>query len=360
MAVYGNVLETYYPLMEVNSFDTMIESIDLSIVNEGFNISDIKNKIKDLFGKFIKFLKEVKKKIGIFIKKFFDAISRAINDLNKKDTEAEDYIKRSNIDLDNIFTKGKDEYIYEYKEYIDLISIYTLSSIGIYRALREIEHRDFDREYLYTTKKEWNINITDLKNEIFENSINNDREFFDGCKNFTDVRNKIIKEINPDNAKIKEIKITNFSGLFGNKRHTINRIKSNADFARKMAKEHESDIDKDIKNATNAYNSLMKKLDNIINDNSYTDEAIDSAIQEKKLLISVFNTCISSSKTIVNLNNLIISRNSKLLSLAIKEEYKYRQELAKYFGVDIEYTDDEEKKEFEYETDPNIVDMEVD
>lgn len=358
MAVYGNVLESYYPLMEVNSFDTMIESIDLSIVNEGFNISVIKNKIKDLFGKFIKFLKEVKKKIGIFIKKFFDAISRAINDLNKKDTEAEDYIKRSNIDLDNIFTKGKDEYIYEYKEYIDLISIYTLSSIGVSSALHKIKIRNIQQNGFRI--EEWDINIPDLKNEIFKDSINN-REFFDGCKNFTDVRNKIIKEINPDNVKIKELTINIFSGVFrNNKRYTINQIKSNADFAREMAKKHESNIDKYIKEGTDVYNSLMKKLDNIINDNRYTDKAIDSAIQEKKLLISVFNTCISSAKTIVNLNNLIISRNSKLLSLAIKEEYKYRQELAKYFGVDIYYKDKKEKEEFEYEMDPNIVDMEVD
>ena len=359
MAVYGNVLETYYPLMEVNSFDTMIESIDLSIVNEGFNISVIKNKIKELFGKFIKFLKEVKKRIGIFIKKFFNAISRAINDLNKKDTECEDDIKRSNIDLNNIFTKGKDEYTYEYKEYIDLISLYTLSSIGVYRALNKIRYRDTQRICL--SKEEWDINIHDLKNEIFKDSIN-DREFFDGCKNFTDVRNKIIKEINPDNAKIEEEKINNFSGLFsGNKRHTMNRIKLKANHAMENAKEHESRIDEYIKEGTDAYNSLMKTLDNIINNNSrYTDKAIDSAIQEKKLLISVFNTCISSAKTIVNLNNLIISRNSKLLSLAIKEEYKYRQELAKYFGVDIYYRDKEEKEEFEYEMDPNIVDMEVD
>lgn len=358
MAVYGNVLETYYPLMEVNSFDTMIESIDLSIVNEGFNISVIKNKIKELFGKFIKFLKEVKKRIGIFIKKFFNAISRAINDLNKKDTECEDFIKRSNIDIDNIFNKGRDEYTYEYKEYQDLLSLYTLSSIGVYKALNKIKYRDIQRIGL--PKEEWDINIPDLKNEIFKDSIN-DREFFDGCKNFTDVRNKIIKEINPDNAKIKEIKINNFSGLFGNKRYTIKQIKFVANSTMERAKKHESDINKYIKEGTDAYNSLMKTLDNIINDNNnYTDKAIDSAIQEKKLLISVFNTYISSAKTIVNLNNLIISRNSKLLSLAIKEEYKYRQELAKYFGVDIYYRDKEEKEEFEYETDPNIVDMEVD
>lgn len=96
MPIYGNMVQIQ---LESMTFESIFNEFDTSIysINEGVSLKGIGAEIKELFTRFIEFLKKVKIKIMEFFNKHFGLFEKKL----KKLKEAEDKVKKANPNSDN-------------------------------------------------------------------------------------------------------------------------------------------------------------------------------------------------------------------------------------------------------------------
>ena len=222
MPIYGNLA---YTMMESITFDDIFDSFNINesfVIQEGFSLSGIKDKIKELFDKFVGFLKKLKVKIGEFITKHFNMIKDKIKKIKEKDKSFDEAIKNATDKMnDNLYGKDRDKiFVFEYKNYINLIPGVDLRKQGMFNnstngfmrndfskfeTILELFKMDCERVEKYFKLDRDKDDIDKLKLDIKKKYVEYFK--FKECSTFEDVRKAIDDAMNIDNVEVEPIKI---------------------------------------------------------------------------------------------------------------------------------------------------------
>ena len=196
MPIYGNLA---YTMMESIAFDDIFDSFNINesfVIQEGFSLSGIKDKIKELFDKFVGFLKKLKVKIGEFITKHFNMIKDKIKKIKEKDKSFDEAIKNATDKMnDNLYGKDRDKiFVFEYKNYINLIPGVDLRKQGMFNnSTNGFMRNDF-------SKFETILELFKMDCERVEKYFNLDRDKDDIDNLKLDIKKNMLNILNLKNA----------------------------------------------------------------------------------------------------------------------------------------------------------------
>lgn len=256
MPIYGNMVQIQ---LESMTFESIFNEFDTSIysINEGVSLKGIGDKIKDLFTRFIEFLKKVKVKLMQFFNKHFGLFKKKLEKLK----EAEDKAKKdkSNNDRKDSSTDSDDEIEISYKNYIDALNklsdnicnfAHATSSINLSLILTNtLEHLDeekynqeIDNTFLEFYEQIFGFKFNEYNSQDIKNTVN---DYFKSIEEMTkEVKTKKYKRFSIESVKDEEIQLDIFYASFNKKcedrsKSLIDSIESQISLTEKKKKEYE-------------------------------------------------------------------------------------------------------------------------
>ena len=215
------------------------------------------DKIKDLFTRFIEFLKKVKVKLMQFFNKHFGLFKKKLEKLK----EAEDKAKKAKSDDDrkDSSTDSDDEIEISYKNYIDALNklsdnignfAHATSSINLSLILTNtLEHLDeekynqeIDNTFLEFYEQIFGFKFNEYNSQDIKNTVN---DYFKSIEEMTkEVKTKKYKRFSIESVKDEEIQLDIFYALFNKKcedrsKSLIDSIESQISLTEKKKKEYE-------------------------------------------------------------------------------------------------------------------------
>ena len=229
MPIYGNMVQIQ---LESMTFESIFNEFDTSIysINEGVSLKGIGAKIKELFTRFIEFLKKVKIKIMEFFNKHFGLFKKKLEKLK----EAEDKAKKDKSDDDrkDSSTDSDDEIEISYKNYIDALNKLSDNIGNFAHATRSInlsliltntlEHLDeekynqeIDNTFLEFYEQIFGFKFNEYNSQDIKNTVN---DYFKSIEEMTkEVKTKKYKRFSIESVKDEEIQLDIFYALFNKK-----------------------------------------------------------------------------------------------------------------------------------------------
>ena len=256
MPIYGNMVQIQ---LESMTFESIFNEFDTSIysINEGVSLKGIGAKIKELFTRFIEFLKKVKIKIMEFFNKHFGLFKKKLEKLK----EAEDKAKKDKSDDDrkDSSTDSDDEIEISYKNFIDALNklsdnicnfAHATSSINLSLILTNtLEHLDeekynqeIDNTFLEFYEQIFGFKFNEYNSQDIKNTVN---DYFKSIEEMTkEVKTKKYKRFSIESVKDEEIQLDTFYALFNKKcedrsKSLIDSIESQISLTEKKKKEYE-------------------------------------------------------------------------------------------------------------------------
>lgn len=256
MGLYGNMVQIQ---LESMTFESIFNEFDTSIysINEGVSLKGNGAKIKELFTRFIEFLKKVKIKIMEFFNKHFGLFKKKLQKLK----EAEDKAKKDKSDDDrkDSSTDSDDEIEISYKNYIDALNKLSDNIGNFAHATRSInlsliltntlEHLDeekynqeIDNTFLEFYEQIFGFKFNEYNSQDIKNTVN---DYFKSIEEMTkEVKTKKYKRFSIESVKDEEIQLDTFYALFNKKcedrsKSLIDSIESQISLTEKKKKEYE-------------------------------------------------------------------------------------------------------------------------
>lgn len=256
MPIYGNMVQIQ---LESMTFESIFNEFDTSIysINEGVSLKGIGDKIKDLFTRFVQFLKNIKVKLMQFFNKHFGLFKKKLEKLK----EAEDKAKKDKSDDDrkDSSTDSDDEIEISYKNYIDALNklsdnicnfAHATSSINLSLILTNtLEHLDeekynqeIDNTFLEFYEQIFGFKFNEYNSQDIKNTVN---DYFKSIEEMTkEVKTKKYKRFSIESVKDEEIQLDIFYALFNKKcedrsKSLIDSIESQISLTEKKKKEYE-------------------------------------------------------------------------------------------------------------------------
>lgn len=256
MPIYGNMVQIQ---LESMTFESIFNEFDTSIysINEGVSLKGIGDKIKELFTRFIEFLKKVKVKLMQFFNKHFGLFKKKLEKLK----EAEDKAKKAKSDDDrkDSSTDSDDEIEISYKNYIDALNklsdnicnfAHATSSINLSLILtntlkyldEEKYNQEIDNTFLEFYEQIFGFKFNEYNSQDIKNTVN---DYFKSIEEMTkEVKTKKYKRFSIESVKDEEIQLDIFYALFNKKcedrsKSLIDSIESQISLTEKKKKEYE-------------------------------------------------------------------------------------------------------------------------
>ena len=256
MPIYGNMVQIQ---LESMTFESIFNEFDTSIysINEGVSLKGNGAKIKELFTRFIEFLKKVKIKIMEFFNKHFGLFKKKLEKLK----EAEDKAKKAKSDDDrkDSSTDSDDEIEISYKNYIDALNklsdnicnfAHVTSSINLSLILtntlvyldEEKYNQEIDNTFLEFYEQIFGFKFNEYNSQDIKNTVN---DYFKSIEEMTkEVKTKKYKRFSIESVKDEEIQLDIFYALFNKKcedrsKSLIDSIESQISLTEKKKKEYE-------------------------------------------------------------------------------------------------------------------------
>ena len=256
MPIYGNMVQIQ---LESMTFESIFNEFDTSIysINEGVSLKGIGDKIKDLFTRFIQFLKNIKVKLMQFFNKHFGLFKKKLEKLK----EAEDKAKKDKSDDDrkDSSTDSDDEIEISYKNYIDALNKLSDNIGNFAHATRSINlsliltntlkspdeqkyNQEIDNTFLEFYEQIFGFKFNEYNSQDIKNTVN---DYFKSIEEMTkEVKTKKYKRFSIESVKDEEIQLDTFYALFNKKcedrsKSLIDSIESQISLTEKKKKEYE-------------------------------------------------------------------------------------------------------------------------